>query len=134
MGLPESGTRRQPSLDERLTRGSRIQSHVQGDRGLARTLRTVLLCFSRHRTFFPCVFTYIMLHILNDPSKGPGASSTTAYQRLMHRGRARGAEQDFVRSVFCMAPAERPVECLGVSSKFASRGKMWAGSLVGETR
>ena len=56
---------------------------------------------------FSRVFTYIMLHILNDPSKGPGASSTTAYQRLMHRGRARGAEQDFVRSVFCMAPAER---------------------------
>ena len=62
MGLLESGTRRQPSLDERLTRGSRIQSHVQGDRGLARTLRTVLLCFSRHR-MFSRVFTYIMLHI-----------------------------------------------------------------------
>ena len=58
MGLLESGTRRQPSLDERLTRGSRIQSHVQGDRGLARTLRTVLLCFSRHR-MFSRVFTYI---------------------------------------------------------------------------
>ena len=63
MGLPESGTRRQPSLDERLTRGSRIQSHVQGDRGLARTLRTVLLCFSRHRTFFPCVHIYNVTYI-----------------------------------------------------------------------
>ena len=62
MGLPESGTRRQPSLDERLMRGSRIQSHVQGDRGLARTLRTVLLCAFLDIARFP-VCSHIMLHI-----------------------------------------------------------------------
>ena len=78
------------------------------------------------------VFTYIMLHIKNDPSKGPGASSTTTYQRLMHRGRARGAERGRFREICARAPRRREarVWSRSIVKKFASRGKMWTGSLV----